>query len=74
MATIERGMLVMGHGSEIGTVEDVLSNGNEPERVLVRRLDGQTICLNPRLIASRMERFTLLLERSTKPNELRIRI
>ncbi len=47
MATIERGMLVMGQGSEIGTVEDVLSTGNEPERVLVRRLDGQTMMLEP---------------------------
>lgn len=74
MATIERGMLVMGQGSEIGTVEDVLSTGNEPERVLVRRLDGQTMMLEPTTYRIENGTVHLIRERSTKPNELQIRI
>jgi len=44
----ERGMLVIGQGGQIGTVESLISEGTDgPSRVLVRRHDGQSMLLEP---------------------------
>ena len=46
MNEAERGMLVVGQGGPIGTVEDVMStNIGAPSRLLVRLNDGQTMLL-----------------------------